>query len=126
MKYQILRKDGLEVVDLNRRMAIHERCLNCSGWIPSEVTDCTFTDCHLFTFRTGNEKQSPKKRKEAIRKYCLWCMNGQSSEVKKCVSQTCPLFAYRLKEIDRSVEIDSKLEKVHICPVLEVNTVAQV
>ncbi len=53
-------------------------------------------------------------------------MNGQSSEVKKCVSQTCPLFAYRLKEIDRSVEIDSKLEKVHICPVLEVNTVAQV
>lgn len=123
MRMKILSKNSIKIIALNRRKAIHERCLNCSGWIPSEVTDCTFTECALYLFRSGDEKQNPKKRKEAIRKYCLWCMNSQHSEVVKCVSVNCPLFAYRLKEMDRSVELNPYAEKVHIDPVSEIKTV---
>ena len=119
MKVSITSKDGLRVVDLNRRKAIHQRCLNCSCWIPSEVTGCTFTDCPLFPFRTGKGKQDPKARGKAIRKYCLWCMAGQSSEVAKCVSRICPLFAFRMSGIDRSVEMASLPKKDHIGGIFE-------
>jgi hypothetical protein len=123
MKVMIIGKAGLKIVDLNRRIAIHEKCLNCSGWIPSEISGCTFTECPLYHFRSGKESQNPKKRKDAIRKYCLSCMNCQHSEVVKCVSVYCPLFAYRLKEMDRSLELISYAEKVHIDPVSEIKTV---
>ena len=119
MKVSIMSKDGLRVVDLNRRKAIHQRCLNCSCWIPSEVTGCASTDCPIFPFRSGKGKQDPKARGKAIRKYCLWCMAGQRSEVVKCVSKTCPLFPYRLKRIDHSVEIVSEEKSAHIEPVSE-------
>ena len=123
MKVKITGKSGLTIVDLNRRIAIHEKCLNCSGWIPSGISSCTFTECPLYPFRSVDEKQNPKKRKEAIRKYCLWCMNNQHSEVVKCVSVNCPLFAFRLKEMDRSVELNPDVRKVHIDPVSEIKTV---
>jgi hypothetical protein len=121
MKFSIMSRDSLRLVDLNRRKAIRERCLNCSCWIPSEVTKCIFTDCPLFPFRTGKGKQDPKARVKAIRKYCLWCMAGQSSEVAKCVSRDCPLFAFRMSDIDRSVEIASVPEKDHIGTIFETN-----
>ena len=114
-------KGGLRVVDLNRRKAIHQRCLNCSCWIPSEVIGCSFTDCPLFPFRTGKEKQDPKARRKAIRKYCLWCMAGQNSEVAKCVSRICSLFAFRMSGIDRSVEINSEPKTERIEPLFEAN-----
>ena len=104
MKVKIMSKNGFRVVNLNRRKAIHERCLNCSCWNPSEVTNCKNEDCPLFGFRTGKGKQRPEKRKEAIRKYCLWCINGQHSEIKKCVSYKCPLFSYRMNQIDRTFD----------------------
>ena len=119
MKIKIMAKNGFKVVDLNRRKAIHERCLNCSCWNPKEVTNCSFTDCPLYSYRTGRGKQKPKERAMAIRKYCLWCMGGQRSEIKKCVSLICPLFPFRLKDIDHSVEIDSKAQIAHIEPVFE-------
>ena len=122
MKVKIMSKDGFKVVDLNRRKAIHERCLNCSTWHPRNVTECEFSDCSLFPFRSGNGKQNPKKRKQAIKSYCLWCMAGQSSEISKCVSVNCPLFAYRLKRIDRSIEIDFDIQKEHIEPISEDKT----
>lgn len=114
MKVTIMCKNGTKIIDLNRRKSIREKCLNCSGWISNKVTSCTFTDCYLHPYRTGNGKQNPKKRKEAIKKYCLYCQSGQHSEVKKCVSSTCSLFPYRLMRTDRSVEIAPNSEKVHI------------
>lgn len=119
MKVKILAKNGLKIVNLNRRKAIHERCLNCSCWIPNEVTNCSFTDCPLYSYRTGKGKQNPNERKKAIRDYCLWCMVGQHSEIRKCVSHHCPLFAYRMKNIDRSAETVSMAENEHIEPVFE-------
>lgn len=122
MKVKIMSKDRFKIIDLNRRKAIHERCLNCSCWIPKEVSDCRFTDCPLSDYRTGKGKQNPKKRREFIRKYCLSCMNSQHSEVKKCVSSTCPLFSYRLRQVDRTQEINSDVEKEHIEAISEDKT----
>ena len=114
MKVKILGKNGPKVVHLNRRKAIRERCLNCSGWYPKEVTDCTFTDCPLHPFRSGRGKQNAKARAKAIRKYCLWCMNGQHGEVSKCPSTDCSLFPYRKNRTDRSTEIKSLQKNSHI------------
>ena len=107
MKVKILSKNGPKVVDLNRRKAIRERCLNCAGWLHKEVTDCAFTDCPLYPFRSGQGKQNAKGRSKAINKYCLWCMNGQYGEVSRCPSIDCSLFPYRKTRTDRSTEIKS-------------------
>jgi len=45
MKTEILGKDGLEAASLNRKKAIRERCLNCSGWSAKAVAGCGFTGC---------------------------------------------------------------------------------
>ena len=116
MKVSISGKIGLKVVDLNRRKAVRERCLNCSGWIHKEVANCEFPDCPLYPFRSGQGKQNAKARAKAIRKYCLGCMNGQFGEVSKCPSTECPLFAFRKIQTDRSTEIKSLPKKSHIEP----------
>ena len=95
MKVKIQSRDGHKIVNLNRRKAIRERCLNCSGWLAKEVTKCKFSDCQLYPFRTGQGRQDPKARNIAIRQYCLWCMNGRRTEVAKCPSFDCSLFPYR-------------------------------
>ena len=114
MKVKILGKNGPKVVNLSRRKAIRERCLNCSGWSHKEVTNCIFEDCPLYPFRSGQGKQNAKARAKAIRKYCLWCMNGQHGEVSKCPSKDCSLFPYRKTQTDRSTEIKSLQKKGHI------------
>jgi hypothetical protein len=119
MKVTILGKNGPKVVDLNRRKAIRERCLNCSGWYHKEVMNCIFTDCSLHPFRSGRGKQNAKTRAKAIRKYCLWCMNGQHGEVSKCPSTDCSLFPYRKNRTDRSAEIKSLPKKSHIEAIFE-------
>lgn len=117
MKVKIQSKNGHKIVNLNRRKAIRERCLNCTGWIPKEVSKCEFIDCPLHPFRSGKGKQNPKIRAKAIRDYCLWCMAGKRSEIAKCVSPDCSLFPYRLCGVDRSTEIKSMPKKEHIEPV---------
>ena len=117
MKVTILGKNGPKMADLNRRKAIRERCLNCSGWIHKEVSNCEFSDCPLYPFRSGQGRQNPKARAKAIRKYCLGCMNDQAGEITKCPSIDCPLFPYRKTTVDRSVEIKSMPENEYIEPV---------
>ena len=95
MDYVIDGKTGPKNISLNRRKAIRERCLNCTGWSYKEVTDCSFSDCKLHAFRSGKGYQNPKPRNLAIRQYCKWCMNGQQSEVTKCPSDSCSLYPYR-------------------------------
>lgn len=88
---------------LNRRAAIRERCLDCSGFSAKEVRDCPLPDCPLFPYRLPKGKQDPKKRDKAIRVYCReWCMNDQRKEVELCPSNACPLFNYRLTSIKKS------------------------
>jgi hypothetical protein len=95
MKTKIIGKNGLEDVNLNRRTAIHERCLNCACWHPQEVKKCDFTKCPLYQFRTGDGKQDAVVRNQAIRDYCRYCMNGQAGEVTKCPSNNCSLYVFR-------------------------------
>jgi hypothetical protein len=110
---EILGKDGLKIVSLNRRKAIRERCLNCSAWSPKEVKNCKFASypkdtegyCRLLPYRSGKGKQDAKQRAIDIRKYCLWCCAGQRNEVRLCVTKDCPLFPYRQTKIDRTYEI---------------------
>ena len=90
---EILSKDGLKTVSLNRRRAIRERCLNCSAWSYVEVETCVHNDCSLYPFRSGKGKQNAKARSKAIRKYCSWCMAGYRPS--DCVVSHCPLFCYR-------------------------------
>lgn len=119
MKVKVITKNGHKVVDLNRRKAIKLKCLDCSGFCYKEVANCSFTDCELYPYRTGKEKQNAKARKKAITKYCLSCCTGQYSLVSKCPSTDCPLFCYRKTKIDRSSEIQSLPKNEHIEPTLE-------
>lgn len=111
MKVEIMSKSGTKIVDLNRRRAIREKCLNCSAWAAPGVSGCPHTDCQLFPFRMGTGRQNAQERSRAIRDYCLWCMAGKAKEVPRCVSKLCPLFAFRKSGIDRSVECPSLLKK---------------
>ena len=115
MKVQILHKNGRKIVGLNRRKAIRFKCCDCSGWMLREVTNCSFTDCSLYPFRSDRGKQNAKDRKKAIKKYCMWCMCDQRSEIAKCTCPDCPIFPYRLSGgVDRSVEITSLPKTGHI------------
>ncbi len=80
---------------INRRKALHQKCLDCSGWTPKKVLSCSVTDCPLYPFRTGKGRQEAQVRSKAIREYCLWCVGNQVGEVNKCPSLSCQLFSYR-------------------------------
>jgi len=98
-------KNGQKEIDLNRRKAIRERCLNCTGWSYKMVKECPCNDCPLHPYRSGQGKQNAKKRFVAIKKYCLWCMCGKKSEINKCPSGDCPLYAYRKGRADYSANL---------------------
>lgn len=95
MEANIKQKEGTKKVNLNRRWAIRERCLDCAGWSQKAVADCHFDDCSLHPFRMPQEKQNRKDRILAIRRYCLSCMDKRPYEVKVCPSTTCALFTYK-------------------------------
>jgi len=93
IKTKIRSKDGFKTVELNRRQAIRERCLNCAAWSPKDVAECKLTDCPLYAFRMGVGKQNAKARSRALLAYCRWCMGGQRPS--GCVVTYCPLFCFR-------------------------------
>jgi hypothetical protein len=97
MNAQILSKDGVKVVKLNRRRAIHARCLDCVGWQSHEVKECDIGDCPLHPFRSGTGKQNAKNRSRAIRDYCRWCTDGK---VSACSSPLCPLYPFKKSGVE--------------------------
>jgi hypothetical protein len=103
---EILSKDGLKTIELNRRTAIRERCLNCSAWYPKEVTNCEFHDCQLYPYRLGKGKQNAKARAKALIKYCRWCMGGHRPS--GCVATNCPLYCYRRGKAEQPVLLENK------------------
>jgi len=121
MRFRILSGNGHKVVALNRRKAIREKCINCSGWSAKDVSNCPLADCPLYWFRMGKGSQNPEERDNAIKKYCYECMAGKRSEIPKCVSKTCPLFPFRMRKTDRSAEIVSSQKKERIAHVLGPN-----
>jgi len=103
MQAIIKSKDGIKNTALNRRKSIHEKCLNCSCWIPKEVSNCKINECPLFSFRMSKGKQDAVKRQKSIRTYCLDCMNGQVGAVSDCPSSDCPLFIYRKGGLNKAL-----------------------
>lgn len=114
MEKVILGKNGCQVRKLNRRTATHEKCLNCSYWVPSDVKNCPFVECSLYPCRIGQGPQDAKARSKAIRKRCLYCMNDQVGEVAKCTCKNCPLFPFRKGELEKAIIPPSVDEKTHI------------
>ena len=115
MRVRIQSKNGYKEINLNRRKAIRERCLNCSAWSYKAVENCERKDCHLHPFRMGTGKQDAQKRHKAIRNFCLFdCCVGIQDEVYKCPSKDCSLYAFRKSSIDRSVEISPNEKVGHI------------
>jgi hypothetical protein len=112
----IAAREGWKVVNLSRRRAIREKCLNCTGWIPKEVRYCEDDACPLHPYRSGKGKQDPDLRNAAIRSMCSECMVDQPEEVRLCPSKDCSLYAFRLGRIDRSTEIDSEVKTEQIAP----------
>ncbi len=102
---------GFNSVNLNRRKAIHERCLNCVGWYSHEVKTCDFDDCSLHRFRRGVGKQDAKDRSRAIKDYCKWCTDGKMSA---CSSPLCPLYPFRKSGAEHLEETLFFPEKHHI------------
>ena len=86
-------RDGFKTVELNRRQAIRERCLNCCSWSPKDVEMCALNDCPLYAFRRSQGKQNAKARSKALATYCRWCMGDQRPS--GCVATHCPLFCFR-------------------------------
>jgi hypothetical protein len=119
MRFEIQGKTGLKTVELNRRKAIRERCLNCSCWIPREVQHCVFQDCPLYEYRNGKGRQNAKARDKSIKAYCLWCMAGQRAEIAKCVSVHCALFGFRRGKAEKAIPV---LKKAHGGAFLDANS----
>lgn len=108
-----------KTIALSRRVAIRERCMNCSGWYRKEVENCTHTDCRLHPYRMRECPTSSAERAKAIREYCLWCCNEQPKEVRLCPAKDCPVWPFRQYQIDRSMHTDA-----HRTMILEKNTSA--
>ena len=104
MKAKIQSKNGHKVIQISRRKAIRERCLNCSSWSRKEVESCPYLDCPLYPYRRAKGKQNAKARYKAIRQYCLWCCGYKKYEVARCPALDCPLYAYRKGGLDRTLE----------------------
>ena len=114
-------KTGLKDVSLNRRRAIREKCLNCSGWNLKEVEQCTFKDCALYPYRISGRKQNAKERNKAIRAHCTWCMAEDIYEIKRCTSPHCALFTFR-GVTATSQECPSLSQEAHIEGYFEANS----
>ena len=71
--------------------AVRLRCLDCSGYIPSEVKNCPIKDCLLHPYRMRNGRIKLR----TIRQYCLGCMGGSSVNVQGCTDKECSLFPFR-------------------------------
>jgi hypothetical protein len=51
--HKILTKDGIREKNLTPVKAIRAKCMQCSNFQHSEVTQCPITDCALWIYRFG-------------------------------------------------------------------------
>ena len=121
MKAKIQSKTGHKIINLNRKKAIRERCLNCSGWSFKDVESCSIKNCQLYPYRMGRGRQDARARYKAIRRYCLWCSADNRAELGNCPARDCPLWHYRKGPRERTLETLFLSEKRNIEAVSKVN-----
>ena len=59
-----IKKNGegqTKTIGLTFRSAIRAFCLECMGWSPEEVKNCTSITCPLFPFRLGHDPSKKGK-----------------------------------------------------------------
>lgn len=56
MEHTFITKNGKETKNITPLKAIRQKCLECSNWSSHEVKLCTCSDCVLFPFRFGKNK----------------------------------------------------------------------
>jgi hypothetical protein len=58
IKHKIQSKNGTtKEVNLTPQKAIRQHCLQCVGWVPSEVRRCTGKLCPLYPYRLGSNSE---------------------------------------------------------------------
>lgn len=57
--HKILIKDGVQEKVLTPMRAIRAKCMQCSNFQPTDVTQCPITDCALWVYRFG---KNPDRR----------------------------------------------------------------
>ena len=103
---------GYRIVRLNRRQAIAENCLNCSGFEYSERRNCEIMDCILFPYRTGIGKQDSRARNSAIRAYCKdTCMGGNSFTCPSVLRRIAPYTPSESVQLTKAWRSDDEAEE---------------
>lgn len=68
IKQKIRTKTGFETVTLTPMSAIRKNCLECVGWMYSEVAKCEIETCCFYQYRFGKKPdQVGKGTKKAIK-----------------------------------------------------------
>lgn len=81
---------------MNRRQAIRNRCIDCSGHLLLEVRECKHKTCKLYPFRMKESNgKTAKQRDKAIKSYCRWCMGDSRHLVSHCPAKNCSLYKFR-------------------------------
>lgn len=62
-KIELERKRGI----LTRGRAIHYHCIDCVGFVSTDVRKCTDTSCPLWEFRNGNREAVPTNKGEDLK-----------------------------------------------------------
>ncbi len=63
IKQKIRTKDGFETVTLTPMSAIRKNCLECCGWMYSEVAKCGIETCCFYQYRFGKKPDQVGKGK---------------------------------------------------------------
>ena len=108
-RYRAIIRDSHGVnrfIVLTERTAIRIRCLDCCGWDPAKVAECSTRKCALWPHRLCRGPQAGGLRRQAILAYCYWCMDFRLHEKEKCPVRHCPLFIFRSPVVDLSVAIE--------------------
>jgi hypothetical protein len=99
--YKKIRKDGFgnyQTIPYTRAIAIKKCCLECVGFIYSEMKNCTMPECPIFPYRLGKspEGMTPQNRAKAIRLHCMECCSDDKKYINECPAGSCALHPYRL------------------------------
>ena len=77
--------------------AVRAECLRCCNGSLTEVRECPFTACALWSLRMGRRSGDAPRTVGAIRKKCIDCSGGGLAEVRTCqLGTTCPLHRFRM------------------------------
>ena len=115
------RLGGYKTVPITRRLAIEYYCLECVGFIYSEMANCTMLGCPFFPYKFGTKPKgtSAKDRAKAIRSFCIKCVSDDREWIRECPSKLCPVHPFRLSGYKTDLTSLIPVKEVEILPEYE-------